>query len=574
VSVVMMQVALDYLSKGFSIIPIKPDKKPFIRWEPYQKQKATPEEIREWWTKWPTAMIGIVTGSISGVVVIDVDDPDKGMQTLSEYLTTGKVPTATTPGGGYHFYFKAPEKCPGNSAGTPPGVDFRGEGGYIIAPPSQNGTGKGYAFLDGLSLQDVELPPLPRPYILLINSFKHSLYMERGVNDAKRPQVTPSDAMMFIEGRRDEDLFHVANCLVKGGTTEKETLKVLEILALNCEPPFPLQEIPEKLDSALKRAKRREVNVSEEVRDFVMTSRDAFMTSDVAIGRQLTSREDRKAIVKALLRFEKEGLIEHCGNRNGCYRRIESQCEDIDFLNASEEGVNLRWPFEIERYVRILPKNIVVIAGTPDAGKTAFLLNVVKENMQGHKIHYFSSEMGAVEIKDRLRKFGLPLNDWKRCTFKERSSNFSDVIQPDGINVIDFIEIHDEFCRVGGLIKEIYDKLTTGIAVIALQKKPGQDLGRGGLGTLEKPRLYLAIDNGKIKIVKAKNWVNSQVNPNGLEVSFKLVDGCKFRKIGDWDKSVEVPGLYKETPNQFKYTKKRMGKEDLTREFQNILPNK
>lgn len=283
-----------------------------------------------------------------------------------------------------------------------------------------------------------------------------------------------------------------------------------------------------------KRSGKKNFSLSEEVRDFVMTSSDFFLTSECFSRLQVTSREEKKAVVLELLRLHKKGIIERGKGRNGCYRRIESECEEIDFLNASEEGVDIRWPFQIERYVRILPKNIIVIAGSPDAGKSAFLFNVVKENMERHKIYYYSSEMGAAEIKDRLKKFGLPLKDWKRCTFKERSSNFSDVIVPDAVNVIDFIEVHDEFYRVGGLIKEVYDKLTTGIAVIALQKKPGQDLGRGGLGTLEKPRLYLAIDNGKLKIVKAKNWVDSQVNPNGLEVSFKLVDGCKFIKIGDW----------------------------------------
>jgi hypothetical protein len=380
--------------------------------------------------------------------------------------------------------------------------------------------------------------------------------------------MTLSDAMMFIEGRRDEDLFHTANCLIKSGMPENEILQILKILALNCNPPFPLKEIPEKLKSALKRGQKREWNISEEVREFVVTSSDAFLTPDIYFRLQVTSREEKKAVVKALLRLHKAGIIERTGNRNGCYRRIERECENIDFLNAPTESINIRWPFGIEQYVKILPKNIIVVAGSPDSGKTAFLLNVVKENMDRFNIHYFSSEMGSVEMRDRLGKFGISLESWRRCNFKERSSNFSDVIVPDAINIFDFIEVHDEFYKVGAWLKEIYDKLTTGIALVALQKKYGQDLGRGGLGTLEKPRLYLAIDNGKMKIVKAKNWINSQVNPNGLEVLFKLVDGCKFIKVGDWGKPSTVPDLYHETSSQYKFSKKRMGKENLCDEFQ------
>ena len=274
-----------------------------------------------------------------------------------------------------------------------------------------------------------------------------------------------------------------------------------------------------------------------------------------------------RAVNVTLQRLVKEGILEKYGEKRGAYRRVERECEEIDFLNASESSLDIRWPFQIERYVKILPKNIIVIAGSPDAGKSAFLFNVVKENMNRLKLHYFSSEMGAEEIKDRLKKFEIPLREWKRV-FKERSSNFSDVIIPTDINLIDFIEIHDEFYKVGGLLKDIYDKLSTGVAIIALQKKPGQDLGRGGLGTLEKPRLYLAIDNGRMKIVKAKNWVNSAVNPNGLEVSFKLVDGCKFIKIGDWGKPVDTPSLYHETANQYKFGRKKLGKEDLVRDFE------
>jgi hypothetical protein len=186
-----------------------------------------------------------------------------------------------------------------------------------------------------------------------------------------------------------------------------------------------------------------------------------------------------------------------------------------------------------------MPKNVIVVAGSPNAGKTAFLLNVVKMNMGGKMpIHYFSSEMGSMELKGRLQKFNIPLEKW-RFNAKERSTNFDDVIQPDDMNIIDFLEISDEFWKVGGDIKRIFDKLKNGIAIIALQKHPKATMARGGVGTLEKPRLYITMDSGIMKIEKGKNWKNSEVNPNGLQIRFKLVQGAEFKPQDDWqhDKS-------------------------------------
>jgi len=61
-----------------------------------------------------------------------------------------------------------------------------------------------------------------------------------------------------------------------------------------------------------------------------------------------------------------------------------------------------------------------------------------------------------------------------------------------------------------------------------LQKKAGEELGRGGAFSLEKARLYLSMDSGELKVVKAKNWALPGENPNGRVFHFKLVDGCKF----------------------------------------------
>jgi putative DNA primase/helicase len=73
----LLNDALKYWELGWSIIPLGRDKRPLIaEWSPYQKRRATKDEIEQWWSKWPEANIGLVTGSISGVVVLDADSAE------------------------------------------------------------------------------------------------------------------------------------------------------------------------------------------------------------------------------------------------------------------------------------------------------------------------------------------------------------------------------------------------------------------------------------------------------------------------------------------------------------------
>ena len=107
----------------------------------------------------------------------------------------------------------------------------------------------------------------------------------------------------------------------------------------------------------------------------------------------------------------------------------------------------------------------------------------------------------------------------------------------NGLNIIDFLEVHKDFFMVGGYLKAIHDRLKSGVAIVALQKNKGLDTGLGGARGLEKPRLYLSMepkDHGhQLKIVKAKNWAGTE-NPNGLCQDFKLAAGCKFIPTSQW----------------------------------------
>jgi len=530
------------------VIPIGKDKKPFIKWAEFQRRKATVDEIRDWWGKWPTAMIGIVTGEISGVFVIDCDTPE-GYESIQKLLPENLVmPIARTPRGGWHLWFIYPA---GSNitigAGVLPGVDFRGEGGFITAPPSVNGDGRAYAWQEGLALGDVEPPLLPRALLsALHNNINNSLYRGGVVNsDSPRPQETTkttTDHKFFTQGHRDNDLFHAANCLIKGGCEIPFAEHVIDSLARNSIPPFPENEIRAKIDSAMKRAEGRERNLSSEIREWVLTTEGNFMTTDVHKELQLTTRDHMKAAVMALSRLC-EGpnpLIERYGNKRGCFRRIENDIEPVNFLTAPTDEFPIEWPMEIHRHCIIYPGNIIMVAGSKSAGKTGFLLNVVKENMNRHEVVYLNSEMGDTEFRKRLELFGdVPLSDWKFRAY-HRASNFADLITPEKkIFIVDFLEVTTDFWKVAQYIHEIHKKLREGICIIALQKADGRDAGRGGDFSKEKARLYLSLDYlhdqkvNRIKITDAKAWRTDR-NPRGMFRDYKLVQGSHFFSPTDW----------------------------------------
>lgn len=113
--------------------------------------EATHDEgtIERWWTLWPAANIGIATGAKSGVFVVDIDPRNDGFNSLDELRERiGELPstlTVTTGSGGLHFYFKLPVQSEVQcKVALFPGIDIKGEGGMVVAPPSLHKSGNRY----------------------------------------------------------------------------------------------------------------------------------------------------------------------------------------------------------------------------------------------------------------------------------------------------------------------------------------------------------------------------------------------------------------------------------------------
>jgi len=549
---VKKQAAIKYQQMGFSVIPVQKNKKPFIKWERYQSEKADLDQIRLWWKEWPNANIGLVTGEISGIDVVDCDS-EKGRDALNEFLPDSHImPISKTPKG-WHYFFK---HSPGLSNGVRmiTDCDLRTTGGYIIVPPSKNGEGKGYAWLQDLSIAKVDPVPMPKMLFDVLqsggtclanaNSSEHiKMYTSsrgdykgdkapKNASDYKRLQVTTGD---FKQGERDQALFHLANTLVKGGMGDENILKYLLFFASHCDPPFPEKEVLAKIESAKNRISKADLNISEEVRDYVLTTDGYFLTTDCFNRLQVTTRSEKKAVVAELLRLKTKGIIERHGNKNGCYRRLESDCEPEEWQNACTDTVDIWLPFGLNEMISIMPGSIVLFAGAQDAGKSAVQMNIAKENMRKWNVHYFSSELNASAFKNRMNKFPDLSVDQCPIKFYPRSANFHDVLKTNknDLNIIDYLEIHDSFYKVSEYLARIHGKIGDAVCIVALQKDPNALYGRGGSFTQEKPILSISLDHGKAIISKFKGEFQGE-NPRGKEYHFKLLDGCRFKKIRGW----------------------------------------
>jgi len=585
----MLEYALKYVERGLCIIPVGHDKKPLIKWERYQKEFPSESAISGWFKKWPDMNIGMVTGSISGISVIDIDT-EEGEEGIAPFIKKPRTIIVSTPRGGKHIWYKHEDGLR-NSQGFIKGVDFRGEGGYVVLPPSKTDIGE-YKFKT--SFEKNKFPPVPDAVkkILLNKGFGSSSLSYnnwgsqspglRGNEDEQKEQPrdaetqtqydrgddseegydapneneigqgpyqdrTPTDSkdpirsgsvktIAFDAGGRDESLFHVATCLMRGGMSETNIFNVVEFLGNQCNPPFSPKDSKEKVISAIKRGGHE--GMSNSIYYWVMESSGTWSVDELDrdLNISTTTQKDRRG--KVIRRMLDKGIIVKHPTKKRWFRTrdVDMTEMDVNKPRADTEPINL--PFNLHSLVKLYPGNIVVVAGEPNAGKTALMLNIMADNMHQYHVHYFNSEMGEEELADRLREFqDVDYRDFKKAVhFYERSGNFSDVVATGkgNLNIIDFLEIYDNFYEIGGMINDIHKNLNGAIAIIALQKNKGTSIGLGGFRGLEKARLYMSMSPGQLYINKAKAWRDKKNNPNGMTQKFKIVNGITLIPTDPW----------------------------------------
>lgn len=148
----MMDDALELAEAGLAVFPLKPNSKEPATKHGFKDATTDAEQVRAWWSATPTANIGIATGSKSkNVFVIDVDEDERknkhGMATIrtwgAEHGHLQPTLAARTGRGGMHLYYWTDKRIK-NTTNATANVDLRGEGGYVVAPPSVHPNGNSY----------------------------------------------------------------------------------------------------------------------------------------------------------------------------------------------------------------------------------------------------------------------------------------------------------------------------------------------------------------------------------------------------------------------------------------------
>ncbi|MFN9790788.1 MAG: bifunctional DNA primase/polymerase [Holosporales bacterium] len=189
--------AAAYADLGWSVIPVaRQSKKPLVKWKSFQQTPPNTALLEEWRQHYATANIAVVTGRVSNLLVIDIDD-EQAVPALEQAvgivdILALPVPTVKT-GRGWHLYFQYPDAHTiRNATGIVPHVDVRGESGYVILPPSVHNSGHLYQWQAGKSIWDIPPPPLDAPWLRLLvpvpSTFKKKGSIEAILHDLRQAQ--------------------------------------------------------------------------------------------------------------------------------------------------------------------------------------------------------------------------------------------------------------------------------------------------------------------------------------------------------------------------------------------------
>ncbi|WP_373695232.1 bifunctional DNA primase/polymerase [Microbacterium maritypicum] len=230
--------AREFAAAGVPVFPCAPGGKRPVTENGFHDATTEARQVDVWWRARPGANIGMPTGEVSGVVVVDVDvhGPVNGCGSMRRAQQAGLVDgwmfLVATPSGGTHAYYPAvPGQQQRSWQAARAAVDFRGDGGYIVLPPSSvlvNGARAGYrlqqlgsgpsAPVDAAGLRDF-LDPRPQP-----RSLPRNAAMSGAASDVSRLAAWVANRQ---EGERNRGLFWAACRLAENGVNPVEALDLL-----------------------------------------------------------------------------------------------------------------------------------------------------------------------------------------------------------------------------------------------------------------------------------------------------------------------------------------------------------
>ena len=297
-----MAVWTHLFSLGYSIIPAhsvddlgfcscrdskcgSAGKHPRISWTAYQSRKANESEVRAWAERWPDSNWCIVTGAVSNLVVIDIDPRhggDESARIISELRQILAIPTpiSLTGGGGQHYLFAHPGFTVPNAAGVWPGVDVRGDGGYIVAPGSRHVSQRTYEWDTSAHPDDVPLGVLPTSRFAL---FKNGTLIRGSSAERGRMDVDGiiEGRVRVPEGQRNEVMLRLVGSLVGADSSEASVLAMAQTVNdRSFDPPMDECEIARIVHNIIAREARKQVAALAAL-DLMTDQRESIHSNDL-----------------------------------------------------------------------------------------------------------------------------------------------------------------------------------------------------------------------------------------------------------------------------------------------------
>lgn len=280
----VLESAIAYLRRGWSIIPLKPSAKeplPGFSWREFQSRKASEAEARAWFTSTPDANLGIVTGGVSDLLVVDIDGDDAAVALAEMCGPLPQTPTSIT-GKGRHCLFRHSEGIK-NRVGIITRLDVRSEGGYIVAPPSLHPNGSHYRWSDETGCGfECAVAVLPETLKAALGRQKDT--KAKDPNSERHLQLSAVDPSGVIAvGVRNTTLTQYAGRYFGQDFSSEDVLaELLRINATRCAQPLDEEDVVQIVDSIGARHRRKQPGAAKKTPPkLVVRCMDAVEPEDV-----------------------------------------------------------------------------------------------------------------------------------------------------------------------------------------------------------------------------------------------------------------------------------------------------
>ena len=396
----VLQAALEYAAQGLAVFPLQPrSKEPAT---PHGCKDATTDtaQIEQWFRGHDNYNLAIATGEKSGgLTVIDLDiEEDKGIngyESITEWQRSHGTLTDTagtiTGRGGYHWLYRTTKHVT-NRAGLLPGVDIRGEGGYIVAPPSIHPNGRQYEWEQDIS--DYGIAPLDSNILELIQD--------------NRRQSSFTITEQVQEGMRNETIFKLACSLQRKGLSDAAIMAAAEAENTSkCVPPLSDQEVSRIVGSALRYDKGHTERKTGDLSDY--NYYDDKYTSRPVNGSENVKQEPQRTSSAVVDDFLDTIQTE-------AYKPIKTELPFFDELLGGG----------------VIPQTLMLLMAAPSAGKTTLMQQVAEAMaVHGKKVVYLNLEMSAEQMlakaisarlyrSDRVNRTAIDILQGYKWSSKER----------------------------------------------------------------------------------------------------------------------------------------------------------